>query len=112
MRRKNNECEEGFGLQEAAKLQSKLEADAKRRDKDMQKLNVQLGEEVDEHDALRKTCEMVRERVRRDEIKLIFEEKDIRKAVHGETMKLKRHTSDLKEEVCSAVLSMSVPFVE
>ena len=75
MHRENNEHEEGFGSQEAAKLQSKLEADMKRRDEDTHKLNVQLGEEMDKCDVLRKTCEMIRERVRRDEIKLIFEEK-------------------------------------
>lgn len=104
---RNSRYEQGYGLREAIVYQKRLEADIRRRDVDLKKLLVEIGEKDDTISLLAKTCEVFQEHHRvgdcsklkdmnTEAINKIIDEEKV--ALHRQNRELQQQVNDLEKE--------------
>lgn len=103
---RNSRYEEGHGLSEAIIHQKRLEADIRRREVDLKKLLIEIGEKDDKISLLSKTCEILRERyfgecsetvdIDTDVISKIIEEEQT--ALHRQNWELRHQIDEIEKE--------------
>jgi Chromosome segregation ATPases len=103
---RNSRYEEGHGLSEAIIHQKRLEADIRRREVDLKKLLIEIGEKDDKIRLLSKTCEILREQhsgdcsetidIDTDVISKIIEEEQT--ALHRQNLELRHQVDELEKE--------------
>jgi len=104
---RNSRYEQGYGLREAIVHQKRLEADIRRRDVDLKRLLVEIGEKDDKISLLAKTCEVFQEHhcvcdcrklkdMNTEAINKIIDEEKV--ALHRQNRELQQQVNDLEKE--------------
>ena len=90
--------EQKNGLAEVVRLQKQLEADVRRRDYDLKRLNLTLGVEVDKRRALTKACDWLKEKANLG-AEFMFDEEEIRTALDREDSWLQSENAELSHQI-------------
>ena len=113
---RNSSYEKNHGLTEAIRCQKQLEADIRRRDYDLKRLNHTLGIEMDKWRVLNKACDWLKEKANLgpdfmfgdEEIKAALEREDNR--LQSENVELSRQIEAIEGEHCRLFLTTVVMF--
>lgn len=90
--------EQKNGLTEVVRLQKQLEADVRRRDYDLKRLNHTVGVEMDKRRALTKACDWLKEKANLGH-EFVFDDEEIRTALHREDSRLQSENAELSRQI-------------
>ena len=108
---RNTLYEKNNGLAEVVQLQKQLEADVKRRDYDLKRLNDTLGNEMDKRRALTKACDWLKEKANLGP-QFMFDNEEIRTALDIEDSRLQSENAELSRQIESLEgLYDTIPFL-
>ena len=95
---RNQLYENNHGLTEAIQCQKQLEADIRRRDYDLKRLNHTLGLEMDKCRVLKKACELLKEKAQVGP-DFQFDEAEIKMALDSEDNHLRSANNELVRQI-------------
>jgi hypothetical protein len=95
---RNTLYEKSNGLAEVVRLQKQLEADVRRRDYDLKRLNHTLGAEMDKCRALAKACDWLKEKANLGP-EFMFDNEEIRSALDIEDSRLQSENAELSRQI-------------
>ncbi len=95
---RNTLYEKNNGLEEVVRLQKQLEADVRRRDYDLKRLNQTLGNEMDKRRALTKACDWLKEKANLG-TEFMFDNEEIRTALDIEDSRLQSENAELSRQI-------------
>jgi hypothetical protein len=90
--------EKNNGLAEVVRLQKQLEADVRRRDYDLKRLNHALGVEMDKRRALTKACDWLKEKANLGP-EFMFDNEEIRTALDIDDSRLQSENAELSRQI-------------
>ena len=96
---RNSSYEKNHGLTEAVRCQKILEADIRRRDFDLKRLNNQLGIEIEKRRVMSKACDWLKEKASLGPSDFVFDDEEIKAAMIGEDNHLKSENAELSRQI-------------